>query len=453
MPFDPSIFRAYDIRGIYPTQLDANTARAIGQAFVAEIGPKTVAVGHDVRASGPELYDALIDGLTAAGANVIRIGGISTEQLYFAVAHFGYDAGICVTASHNPGEYNGFKMVRAGSEPISGNSGLEQIRDRVEALAASPVEAAARGEVSDQDVFPAYKEFILSFIDVSKLKPMTVVTNANFGYQGQFAARVLEGLPITLSQLNGEPDGTFPKGRPDPFVPENRDEFVAKIKAERPDFGVAWDADADRAFFATGDGTFLEAYYMNAMLAAALLAKHPGDKVIYDVRYTWAVIDAVKAAGGEPIPCRVGSSFIKQAMREHNALFCGESSGHYYFREYFACDTGMLPFLLILELLSTTGKTLTELAGDLMHRYVVSGEINRTVADAAEIIERLKERYKDATTIDETDRLTVEYDRDWRFNVRTSNTEPLLRLNVEAKNHQLMEEKRDELLALIGGTA
>ncbi len=451
MPFDPSIFKAYDVRGIYPTQLDASVARAIGQAFMQEVKPTTVAVGHDVRASGPELYAALIDGLTSAGANVVKIGGIATEQLYFAVAHFGYDAGIAVTASHNPGEYNGFKMVRRGGEPISGNSGLQAIRDRVEALMATPIAAATPGTVSEQDVFPAYKDFILSFIDVTKLKPMTVVTNANFGYQGQFAARVLEGLPITLSQLNGEPDGTFPKGRPDPFVPENRDEFVAKIKAEQPDFGVAWDADADRAFFATGDGTFLEAYYMNAILATALLQKYPGEKIIYDVRYTWAIIDAVTAAGGIPLPCRVGNSFIKQAMREHSALFCGESSGHYYFRDYFFCDTGMLPFLLILEMLSTTGKTLTELAGDLLSKYVVSGEINRTVEDSAAIIEQLKAKYADATTIDETDRLTIEYDRDWRFNIRTSNTEPLLRLNVEAKNQELMEQKRDELLALIGG--
>jgi phosphomannomutase len=453
MAFDPAIFKAYDIRGIYPTQLDANIARAIGQAFVQEVGPKTVAVGHDVRASGPELYNALIEGLVSAGANVIKIGGISTEQLYFAVAHFGYDSGIAVTASHNPGEYNGFKMVRKGGEPISGNSGLMAIRDRVEALIANPITASTLGEVSELDVFPAYKEFILSFIDVSKLQPMTVVTNANFGYQGKFAERVLEGLPITLSQLNGEPDGTFPKGRPDPFVPENREEFVAKIKAEQPTFGVAWDADADRAFFATGDGVFLEAYYMNAILAQAMLAKQPGQKVVYDVRYTWAVIDAVKAAGGESIPCRVGSSFIKQSLRKHNALFCGESSGHYYFRDYFFCDTGMLPFLLILELLSTTGKTLAELAKPFVRQYVVSGEINRTVADSAPIIEQLKAKYSDATVIDETDRLTIEYSRDWRFNIRTSNTEPLLRLNVEAKSQELMAEKRDELLALIGGQA
>lgn len=453
MPFDPSIFKAYDVRGIYPTQLDANIARAIGQAFVQEMQPTTVAVGHDVRASGPELYDALIDGLTSAGTNVIKIGGISTEQLYFAVAHFGYDSGIAVTASHNPGEYNGFKMVRKGSEPISGNSGLMAIRDRVEALIADPIVAPTTGEISEQDVFPAYKDFILSFIDVSKLKPMTVVTNANFGYQGQFAQRVLEGLPITLSQLNAEPDGTFPKGRPDPFVPENRDEFVAKIKAESPTFGVAWDADADRCFFATGDGVFLEAYYMNAILAQAMLAKQSGERVVYDVRYTWAVMDAVKAAGGESIPCRVGSSFIKQSLREHNALFCGESSGHYYFRDFFFCDTGMLPFLLVLELLSTTGKTLSELAKPFLHNYVVSGEINRTVADSTPIIEQLKTTYADATTIDETDRLTIEYNRDWRFNIRTSNTEPLLRLNVEAKSQELMEAKRDELLTLIGGKA
>ncbi len=442
------MFKAYDIRGIYPEEINADIIYAIGQAYAQLFSPQTVVVGHDVRTSGPELYKSLIKGLVDAGVNVVTIGGISTEMLYFAVGQFGYDGGLTVTASHNPAEYNGLKMVRAGAEPVTGETGVYAIRDLVPELLAAPIKKVP-GSVTERDVFDEYRSFLFTLVDPESFRPLTVVANANFGFQGKFAERILEGTPVKLSLLNGEPDGTFPKGRPDPFVPENRAEFVAKIQAEAPDFGVAWDADADRCFFATGEGTFLEAYYMNAILAQALLAEHPGEKIIYDVRYTWAIIDAVKDVGGIPIQSRVGHSYIKEAMREHGALFCGESSGHYYFRDFFYSDTGMLPFLLVIKLLSESGKTLEEFARPLLDRYVVSGEINREVGSVEAVLGRIKSAFADATVIDETDRLSIEYGRDWRANIRTSNTEPLLRLNVEASSQELMEERRDQILALI----
>lgn len=258
MKIEPKIFKAYDIRGIYPGELNEELIYAVGQAYAQFLNPKTIAVGHDVRSSGPKLYDSLIKGLTDAGVNVVKIGPISTEMLYFSVGQYGYDGGISVTASHNPPEYNGLKMVKAGAEPLSGETGIYEIRDMVTQLLDKPIKAATSGSVSEKDIFDDYKEFVLSFIDPSSLKPLRVVANANFGYQGVFAEKVLEGLPIELSLINGEPDGTFPKGKPDPFIPENRPEFIQKIKDEKPDLGVAWDADADRCFFATGDGEFLK---------------------------------------------------------------------------------------------------------------------------------------------------------------------------------------------------
>lgn len=449
----PSMYKAYDIRGIYPDQINAETAYAIGQAYTRLIVPKTVAVGHDVRTSGPELYDALIRGLTDAGVNVVKLGGISTEMLYFVVAHYGYDGGISVTASHNPKEYNGMKMVRAGAEPITGETGVMQIRDMVPGLIAEPVKAATPGTVTELDFFDDFRTFVLSFIDTKNLKPVKLVANANFGFQGQFAKRLFEGLPVELVLLNGEPDGTFPKGRPDPFIPENRPEFLELIKSEGADLGVAWDADADRCFFATGSGIFLESYFTNGILAKAILEKHPGASILYDVRYTWASIDAISEAGGKPIEVRCGHSYIKTAMREHDAIFCGEASGHLYFRDYFYADTGFVPLLLMLELLAVKNTTIDELVKPYLEKYFVSGEINRKVANADAIIAALKEKYADATTVNELDRLTIEYGRDWRFNVRTSNTEPLLRLNLEANSQALMETKRDEVLGFIDSTA
>ena len=449
----PSMYKAYDIRGVYPDQINAETAYAIGQAYTKLITPQTVAVGHDVRTSGPELYEALIRGLTDAGVNVVKLGGISTEMLYFVVAHYGYDGGISVTASHNPKEYNGMKMVKKGAEPITGETGIMEIRDLVPTLIQEPIKATQPGTITELDFFDDFRSFVLSFIDVKNLKPVKLVANANFGYQGQFAKRLFEGLPIELVLLNGEPDGTFPKGRPDPFIPENRPEFLELIKSEKADLGVAWDADADRCFFATGSGIFLESYYTNAILAKAILAKHPGTAILYDVRYTWASIDAAKELGGEPVQVRCGHSYIKKAMREHDAVFCGEASGHLYFRDYFYADTGFVPLLLMLELLSVKNVTLDELAKPYLDKYFVSGEINRKVINADAIITALKEKYANATTINELDRLTIEYNRDWRFNVRTSNTEPLLRLNVEANTQALMEEKRNEVLAFIDSMA
>ncbi len=452
MKIAKEMFKAYDIRGVYPTQLNAEIVYAIGQGYVQMYSPKQVVVARDVRQSGPELLGALIRGITDAGADVIDIGPISTEMLYFAVGQYGYDGGITVSASHNPPEYNGLKMVTKGAEPVTGESGIYQLRDSLPELLKHPIKAEQTGTVSQRDVFDEYKQYILAFIDTSVLKPLTVVANANFGLSAQFAKRIFDGLPIQWSLLNGEPDGTFPKGKPDPFVPENRVEWLVKCQAEQPDVGLAWDADADRCFFATGDGTFVDAYYINAILADAFLAKHPGEKIIYDVRYTWAIIDTVTKAGGVPIQSRVGHSYIKQAMRAHDAIFCGESSGHYYFREYFYSDTGMIPVLLMLELMSQRGASLADLAKPLMDRYVVSGEINTPVDNAEQAIATLKNKYADADVIDETDKLSIEYGRDWRFNIRTSNTEPLLRMNLEAKNRTLMEEKQEEVLAVMRGS-
>lgn len=446
---DTSIFKAYDIRAIYPTQVNSEVAYALGQAYTKLINPKTVVVGNDVRTTGPELKAALINGLTDAGVNVVDIGNISTEMLYFTVGHMGYDGGIVVTASHNPAEYNGFKMVKKNAEPITGEAGIYEMRDMMPELLAMSLKAEVKGSVEQKDVFEEYKKYVLSYINVSKIKPMKVVMNGNFGYQGQFAKRVLAELPIELVEINCEPDGTFPKGRPDPFVPENRDEFLQLIRDEKPDFGVAWDADADRVFFATGDGEFIEGYFMSALLSELLLKKQPGSSIVYDVRYTWAIIDAVKRAGGVPVKSKVGHSYIKKSMRENNALFCGEASGHCYIRDFFYADSGMIPFLWVLELLSTTDMTLREHVQPYLDKYFVSGEINTRAENPDAIIAGIKAKYADATEIDETDRLTIEYGREWRCNIRTSNTEPLFRLNVEATTPELMAEKRDELVALI----
>ncbi len=449
MTIDPTIFRAYDIRGTYPDKVNPELAYAIGQAYAKYFQPKNVVVGHDVRASGPELYQALTNGLIDAGLHVIGIGEISTEMLHFTVGQYGYDGGIAISASHNPVQYNGFKFIGKGATPISKATGIGQMELLIPDLLAHPVKFNPKGSYETKDFFEDYKQFVLKFIDTSKIKPMTVVANGNFGYQVRYVQKILENLPITLISLNGEPDGTFPKGPPDPMQSSNRIEFLEKVKQEKPDFGVAWDGDGDRAFFVTHDGVFVESYYLIAYLAKLLLKQSPNEAIIYDTRYTWAIIDAVTQAGGRPIVAPAGSPFIKQKMRETNALFCGEASGHYYFRDYFFADSGIVPFLYMLELLSTSEETLGELMRPYMEKYFISREINFVASNFEEIITKLKQKYSDAPIIDELDRLTLEYNRDWRFNIRTSNTEPLLRLNIEAKNQALVDEKKLELIDFI----
>ena len=443
------IFKSYDIRGVYPKEINEDTIYKIGQAYVKIIKPQgKVVVSRDVRIHSESLVKALINGLTDAGMDVVDIGLVSTEMLYFAVANYGFAGGLQVTASHLPAEYNGLKLVREEAKPVFSDNGLYEIRDLIVA-GKEKIESELKGTLEQKDVLEDFSKFSLDFIDSQTIKPLKLVYNPNFGFEAEVLKKVVEigSLPLTLAGLNDKPDGTFPKGRPDPFRPENRPEFIEKVKSEQADLGVAWDADADRVFFCTKEGVFVEPYFMSALLIKIILAKNPGAKIVYDPRYTWALIDSAKVNGGEAVISRVGHSFIKEKMREVDAVFCGESSGHIYFKNFWYADSGMIPLLLVLELISKGGD-LDDLLKPYFEKYFISGEINTDVKNGEGKIAELKEKYADGK-IDELDGLSVEYNRDWRFNVRPSNTEPLLRLNVEAKNKELMEEKRDELLKII----
>lgn len=451
-----SIFKAYDIRGVYPTDLNEELAYRIAQGYVKYVQPKglpagrqgKIGVGMDVRISSPAIKEAVIKGLTDAGVDVVDVGLISTDMIYFAVGHYQLAGGIQVTASHNPAEYNGLKMVRENVYPLFGEQGIEQIRDLV-LTNQEKIITEKKGIVEKKEILSQWADFVLSFSNTKSIKPLKVVINPNFGYQGEVIKYIVKkgNLPITLIGLNDEPDGTFPKGRPDPFIPENRPEFLEKIKTEKADFGIAWDADGDRVFFATEKGDFVESYYMNALFIADILEKNNGGKIVYDPRYTWALIDATKAHNGEALLERVGHSYIKARMKKEDALFCGESSGHTYFRDFWYADCGMIPAFLTMIMVSQKGKNLSELVEPLFNQYFISGEINTTVNDAKSVLAQLKTKYADAQ-ISEVDGISFEYPQ-WRANIRSSNTEPLLRLNVEAKNKELMTQKRDELVTLI----
>lgn len=446
---DASIFKAYDIRGIYPDEINEGLIYRIGQAYVKVIRPKgKIVVGYDVRTHSQKLAQSLIYGLIDAGIDVVDIGMVSTEMLYFAVASYGFAGGLQVTASHNPAEFNGLKMVRDKAKPVSSDTGIFKIRDLIVAN-KEKITSNQKGKVEKKDVLIDFCRFCLKFIESKKIKPFKLVYNPNFGYQGEVLKKLvgIGHLPLILAGLNNKPDGTFPKGRPDPFRPENRPEFIAKVKAEGADLGVAWDADADRVFFCTKEGIFVEPYFMNALLIKVILEKNPGATIIYDPRYTWALIDSAKDSGGKAIISRVGHSFIKEKMREQDAVFCGESSGHIYFKDFWYADSGMIPLLLVLELVSQKGD-LDALLEPYFAKYFISGEINTEVKDQDKKIAQIKSHYQDGA-ISELDGLSVEYDRDWRFNVRPSNTESLLRLNIEAKNKPLLDQKQEELQNLV----
>lgn len=449
MPTDPSIFKAYDIRGVYPTQIDENTAYSIGQAYAEVFKPEgEVLVGHDVRLQSENLKNNLIRGLNEAGVDVCDFGLISTEMLYFGVGNFGFAGGIQVTASHNPPEWHGMKMVKKGVAPVTPETGGNAIKNFV--LSGKSVKNEKKGNVREYSAYEDYCDYLLStWIDSSKIIPLKIVYNPNFGYEGKlFELLVKKGnLPLTIIPLNAEPNGNFPKGRPDPFVPENRPEFVEIVKKENADIGIAWDADADRVFFCADGGLFLEPYYANTILIEQMLKKHPKGKIVYDPRYTWALLDAIQKNGGEPVLVRVGHSYIKEAMRLYNAVFAAESSGHTYYRDFWYADCGLIPALQMLEHLSVTRKQLSDLVLPVMNKYVISGEINSVVKDTETVFKRLKEKYSDGE-LNYLDGLSVEY-KEFRFNVRASNTEPLLRLNLEARSQKVMEEKRDEVLSLI----
>ncbi|HEY6076461.1 MAG TPA: phosphomannomutase/phosphoglucomutase [Gaiella sp.] len=444
---DPKVFKAYDVRGIHPTELDEDGAYSVGRAFVEEFEPRSIAVGRDMRLAAPAMTKALIEGAADGGADVLDLGMVGTEMVYYAVGELGLDGGVCVTASHNPKEYTGMKIVRQGALPVGGDSGLDDVRRRAEAGFGA---VEKRGEVRGQDVWSGFVDKVLSFVDEGAFRPLKVVIDAANGMAGTMLPPVLERLPqLDVVPCYFEPDGSFPNHEPNPLLEENRAFIVEKTRTEGADLGVAYDGDADRCFFVDDSGEFVPGDFVTALLARAMLAKEPGGTVLYDVRASWAVPRAIEEAGGVPLVNRVGHAFIKHRMREEGALFAGEVSAHYYFRDFTQADTGVVPFLVMLELLSQTGQPLSQLLAPYRERYFITGELNTPVADVETKLGELEERYSaEGGRISHLDGVSVDFD-DWHFNVRPSNTEPLLRLNLEALDQAQMIEKRDEVLAVI----
>ncbi len=443
---DPAVFKAYDVRGIHPSQLDEDGARAIGRAFVEVFEPKRIAVGRDMRISAPAMAQATIEGAASAGAEVLDLGLVGTEMVYFGVGALGLDGGIAVTASHNPKEYTGMKIVRAGALPVGGESGLLEIRDR--ALSGLSTDQSP-GKVQSYDIWPQYVERVLSFVDAEAIKPLRIVIDAANGMAGAMLPPVLERLPqIDAVRCYFEPDGTFPNHEPNPLLPENREFIVRKTLDEGADFGVAFDGDADRCFFVDDSGEFVPGDFATALLAEAILEKEPGAKIIYDVRASWAVPETIERAGGIPLVNRVGHAFIKHRMREEDAAFGGEVSGHYYFRDFSQADSGVVPFLLMLELSSKKGQRLSEILRPFRERYFITGELNTRVSDVDAKLREIEERFGKEGRVSHLDGISVDAEG-WHMNVRPSNTEPLLRLNLEARDPQLMERRRDEVLEVI----
>ena len=443
------IIKAYDVRGTYPDQINEPAARAIGAAFVTYLKAKRIAVGRDMRLSSPSIAEAFIDGATSQGCDVVDYGMIPTDMLYFAVATDDHDGGVMITASHNPKQYNGMKMVRREAFPLSGEAGISDIREMI-AAGSIPPAAATRGSVSSRDVLSAYVDHVMSFIDPSIVKPFNVVLDAGSGMGGLIAPKLFEKLPCKTTRLCFEIDGRFPNHEANPLIEENRVDITERVIAEKADIGIAWDGDADRCFFLDGTGEFISGDFITALLAQAFLLKSPGSTIIYDLRASNAVRDIVAAHGGTSLMNRVGHAFFKKRMRETNGIFGGEVTGHYYFRDNFFADNGFIPALLILELMSKQGKSLRELLEPLRAKYFISGEINTKLSSMDAVqpkLDQIATKYTDARQYT-LDGISVEYP-DWHFNVRASNTEPLLRLNLEAETLELMEQKRDEVIGLI----
>jgi phosphomannomutase len=451
MTIDPAIFKAYDIRGLYPSEINEDAARHIGRGFVTYLAARRIGVSRDMRVSSPAIAAAFIEGARQQGANVVDYGMLGTDQMYFAVVEDGLDGGAQVTASHNPGRYNGIKMVRAGAQPLSGDAGLGDIRDMI-AGDALPSPSATRGALSVRDVLPQYVEKAMSFIDPSVIAPFTVVLDAGSGMAGLVAPLLFARLPCRTTSLCFEIDGTFPNHEANPLLEENRRDITAEVVRQNADAGIAWDGDADRCFFIDGSGEFIAGDFITALLAEAFLLKHPGATVVYDLRASRAVKDTVERLGGRALMNRVGHAFIKQRMRHEDGIFAGEVTGHYYFRDFYYADNGFIPALLILELMSKKGRSLRELLQPFRERYFISGEINTTLTSMTEVPAKLaavEARYQGAQ-IQKMDGVSVDYP-DWHFNVRASNTEPLIRLNLEAASPAMMEQKRDEVLGVIRG--
>lgn len=443
-------FKAYDIRGKVPEELNEEVAYRIGKAYVHLFKPCRIVVGYDVRLTSMSLAAALVHGLKDSGCKVVDIGLCGTEQVYFATFHLGLDGGIMVTASHNPKDYNGMKLVRAGARPISGDSGLRVLEELVinGEFKELPLNQS-KGEYCQVDITGDYIKHLLSYINLKNLKPLKVVVNAGNGCAGPVIDALESHLPFKFIKIQHEPDGNFPNGIPNPLLPENREATAEAVRQTGADVGIAWDGDFDRCFFFDEHGNFIEGYYIVGLLAKSLLAKHPGSKIIHDPRLTWNTIELVQKAGGIPVQSKTGHAFIKERMRLEDAVYGGEMSAHHYFRDFAYCDSGMIPWLLVLELMSREGKTLSQLVGERVAAYPASGEINRRVADAGQVMQLVEKHFAKGAVIDRTDGLSVEF-ANWRFNLRSSNTEPVLRLNVEARGDQeLVRRKTRELLAFI----
>jgi phosphomannomutase len=446
---DASIFKAYDIRGIYPRQIDGELARRVGRAFIDYLGAKRIAVGRDARASSPEIAAGFMKGARSQGAEVVDIGTVGTDMLYYAVASAGMEGGAIITASHNPKEWNGIKMVRQGALALSGDAGIKEIKEALVAGRFADSPAVEGPPPRSRTLTEEYARHCLSFIDTAKVKPLLAVLDTGNGMGAIGAEAIFKHLPVKTIRLYFELDGTFPNHPPDPLEEANRREIMARVKSAGADIGIAWDGDADRCFFIDDTGAFVPGDFATALLGEAFCRKEPGARVVYDVRASRAVRDRVEAAGGEALVNRVGHAFFKKRMREEGAVFGGEVSGHFYFRENWFADNGMIPALLVLELLGREGKKLSQILAPLRERYHISGEINSKVDDMAAALQRIEARYKDGR-ISKLDGISVDYD-DWHFNVRPSNTEPLLRLNLEAYSRNEMERHRDEVLGLIRG--
>ena len=448
---NPAVFKAYDVRGLYPSEITEELFHLLGRAFVAYLGPGQYAVTRDMRLSSPSLTAAFIDGATRQGGTIVDYGLLGTDQMYFAVAADTLDGGAQITASHNPGEYNGCKLVRAEAFPLSGEAGIKEIKEMIMA-GTIPAPPAVRGTVETRQIMDRYVAHVMSFIDASSITPFNVVLDAGSGVAGLVAPRLFDLLPCKTTRLCFEVDGSFPNHQANPLIEENRRDITAAVIAQNADIGIAWDGDADRCFFFDGSGEFIAGDFITALLAEAFLLQTPGQTIIYDVRASYAVKDIVAKYQGRALMNRVGHAFIKRRMREDNAVFGGEVTGHYYFRDNFYADNGFIPALMILDLMSKKGMSLRDLLKPLREKYFISGEINTQVANmriADQKIQELARRYATGNVY-MLDGVSVEFD-DWHFNVRQSNTEPLLRLNLEGLTPEIMEKRRDEILGVIRG--
>lgn len=442
-------FKAYDVRGIVPDELNPDVAYAIGRAYGRYTGAKSVCVGYDIRLSGPELGEALAKGLNEEGCDVIDLGMVGTEMVYFATAHYGYDGGVMITASHNPPEYNGMKMVRQESRPISGDTGLNDIeRLTQEFLDGQHENGSGGGSVRKLDCYADFVQHLLKVCPAEELRDFKVLASPGNGAAGIAMEALMPHLPLNVTRMMFEPDGEFPNGVPNPILEESRAPVEEEMRRNKYDLGIAWDGDYDRCFLLDENGMFIEGYYIVGLLAQAILVDNPGATIIYDPRLMWNTQEIVAASGGKAVMCKSGHAFIKERMRAENAVYGGEMSAHHYFRDHWYCDSGMIPMLLVLKLMKKTGKSLGELVGAMIEKFPCSGEVNSKVASVPDVLARVEAAYPGGE-IDRTDGLSIEYP-EWRFNLRGSNTEPVIRLNVETRGDRgLMEAKTAELLSLI----